>query len=49
MARTPEELRAYKRDWARRKRYQLLCFNCNWAKHALGACGCQGARLREVG
>lgn len=22
-------------------RFQLLCFNCNWAKHHLGECGCQ--------
>jgi hypothetical protein len=22
--------------------YQILCWNCNWAKHHEGACGCQG-------
>ena len=22
--------------------YQVLCWNCNWAKHREGACGCQG-------
>lgn len=28
--------------------YQVLCFNCNWAKYHLGACGCQGADLKAV-
>lgn len=22
-------------------RFQLMCWNCNWAKHVLGRCGCQ--------
>ena len=22
--------------------YQVLCWNCNWAKHRLGKCRCQG-------
>lgn len=28
--------------------FQVLCFNCNFAKHVRGECGCQGARLEVV-
>ena len=24
-------------------RFQVMCFNCNWAKHREGECGCQEA------
>lgn len=29
-------------------RFQVLCWNCNWAKHTQGECGCQGTHLRLV-
>ena len=28
--------------------YQILCFNCNWAKYRLGACPHQKSVLRLV-